>query len=96
MCYSFCPEYERNEDEFLESFTGKKKEINIKLSIQQIQKLTFSYMMYVLKNDNVAREPKLNAESIIERRGIGIMYEIIIIILEQSWSFENQHMFKEK
>lgn len=72
MCYSFALEYERNEGEFLESFTGKKKEINIKLSIQQIQKVTFSRMVYVLKNDNVAREPKLNAESIIERRVIGI------------------------
>ena len=49
-----------------------KKEINIKLSIQQIQKVTFSCIMYVLKNDNVAREPQVNAESIIERRVIGI------------------------
>lgn len=52
----FAPEYERTEDEFLESFSGKNKEINIKLSIQQIQMVTFSCMMYVLKNDNVARE----------------------------------------
>ena len=29
-------------------------------------------MMYVLKNDNVAREPKLQAEIIIERRVIGM------------------------
>ena len=45
----FAPEYERTEDEFLESFSGKNKEINIKLSIQQIQKVTFSCMMYVWK-----------------------------------------------